>query len=85
MVSDFFYPNQGGVESHIYHLSQCLINRGHKVIIVTHFYGNRRGVRYLKNGLKVRIDSSLFLVKLCFVCINGFLNDIFRGNIILHP
>lgn len=53
MVSDFFYPNQGGVESHIYHLSQCLINRGHKVIIVTHFYGNRKGVRYLKNGLKV--------------------------------
>ncbi|XP_052212714.1 phosphatidylinositol N-acetylglucosaminyltransferase subunit A-like isoform X2 [Dreissena polymorpha] len=43
----------GGVESHIYHVSQCLINRGHKVIIVTHFYGNRRGVRYLKNGLKV--------------------------------
>ncbi|XP_052761075.1 phosphatidylinositol N-acetylglucosaminyltransferase subunit A-like [Mya arenaria] len=53
MVSDFFYPNQGGVESHIYHLSQCLINRGHKVIVVTHYYGSRRGVRYLKNGLKV--------------------------------
>ncbi|WAR14724.1 PIGA-like protein [Mya arenaria] len=52
MVSDFFYPNQGGVESHIYHLSQCLINRGHKVIVVTHYYGSRRGVRYLKNGLK---------------------------------
>ncbi|XP_045162408.2 phosphatidylinositol N-acetylglucosaminyltransferase subunit A-like [Mercenaria mercenaria] len=53
MVSDFFYPNQGGVESHIYHLSQCLINRGHKVIVVTHFYGNRKGIRYLDNGLKV--------------------------------
>ena len=31
MVSDFFYPNMGGVESHIYQLSQCLIQRGHKV------------------------------------------------------
>ena len=31
MVSDFFYPNMGGVESHIYQLSQCLIERGHKV------------------------------------------------------
>ncbi|XP_064611415.1 phosphatidylinositol N-acetylglucosaminyltransferase subunit A-like [Liolophura sinensis] len=53
MVSDFFYPNMGGVESHIYQLSQCLLARGHKVIIITHFYGDRRGVRYLTNGLKV--------------------------------
>uniref|UniRef100_A0A8C3XQ03 phosphatidylinositol N-acetylglucosaminyltransferase n=1 Tax=Chelydra serpentina TaxID=8475 RepID=A0A8C3XQ03_CHESE len=53
MVSDFFYPNMGGVESHIYQLSQCLIERGHKVIIVTHAYGNRKGIRYLANGLKV--------------------------------
>ncbi|XP_069801807.1 phosphatidylinositol N-acetylglucosaminyltransferase subunit A isoform X2 [Dendropsophus ebraccatus] len=53
MVSDFFYPNMGGVESHIYQLSQCLIERGHKVIIVTHAYGDRKGVRYLTHGLKV--------------------------------
>lgn len=53
MVSDFFYPNMGGVESHIYQLSQCLIQRGHKVLIVTHAYGNRKGIRYLTNGLKV--------------------------------
>uniref|UniRef100_A0A8C5P2R0 phosphatidylinositol N-acetylglucosaminyltransferase n=1 Tax=Jaculus jaculus TaxID=51337 RepID=A0A8C5P2R0_JACJA len=53
MVSDFFYPNMGGVESHIYQLSQCLIERGHKVIVVTHAYGNRKGIRYLTNGLKV--------------------------------
>ncbi|KAG2457198.1 PIGA protein, partial [Polypterus senegalus] len=53
MVSDFFYPNMGGVESHIYQLSQCLIERGHKVIIVTHAYGNRKGIRYLTKGLKV--------------------------------
>jgi phosphatidylinositol glycan class A protein len=31
MVSDFFYPNFGGVENHIYQLAQCLIYRGHKV------------------------------------------------------
>ena len=31
MVSDFFYPNFGGVEHHIYHLAQCLMQRGHKV------------------------------------------------------
>lgn len=31
MVSDFFYPNFGGVENHVYQLSQCLISQGHKV------------------------------------------------------
>ncbi|XP_052824527.1 phosphatidylinositol N-acetylglucosaminyltransferase subunit A isoform X2 [Octopus bimaculoides] len=53
MVSDFFYPNMGGVESHIYQLSQCLIERGHKVVVATHRYEDRQGVRYLTNGLKV--------------------------------
>jgi phosphatidylinositol glycan class A protein len=30
MVSDFFFPNTGGVEVHIFQLSQCLLARGHK-------------------------------------------------------
>ncbi|EEQ89575.2 phosphatidylinositol N-acetylglucosaminyltransferase gpi3 subunit [Blastomyces dermatitidis ER-3] len=53
MISDFFFPQPGGVESHIYQLSSKLIDRGHKVIIVTHAYKGRTGVRYLTNGLKV--------------------------------
>jgi len=53
MVSDFFYPNVGGVESHIFQLSQCLLERGHKVVVVTHAYGDRVGVRYMTNMLKV--------------------------------
>ncbi|KAJ4291970.1 Phosphatidylinositol N-acetylglucosaminyltransferase GPI3 subunit [Kalmusia sp. IMI 367209] len=70
MVSDNFYPQPGGVESHMYQLSsvsclaplsllspflhsQKLIDRGHKVIIITHAYKGRKGVRYLTNGLKV--------------------------------
>ncbi|KAL1548808.1 phosphatidylinositol N-acetylglucosaminyltransferase [Salvia divinorum] len=53
MVSDFFYPNFGGVENHIYYLSQCLMKLGHKVIVMTHAYGNRSGVRYMTGGLKV--------------------------------
>ncbi|KAI9493679.1 GlcNAc transferase [Zychaea mexicana] len=61
MVSDFFYPNMGGVESHLYHLSQRLIQRGHKVIIATHAYGNRTGVRYLTNGLKVYYVPTLVI------------------------
>ena len=30
IVSDFFYPNCGGVESHIFHLSSQLLQLGHK-------------------------------------------------------
>jgi phosphatidylinositol glycan class A protein len=53
MVSDFFFPNMGGVESHLFQLSQCLKERGHEVIIITHAYGNRTGIRYMTNYLKV--------------------------------
>lgn len=54
MICDFFYPQLGGVEIHIYHLAQNLISLGHNVIIITHSYHNERlGVRYLTNGLKV--------------------------------
>ncbi|CAH1159146.1 unnamed protein product [Phyllotreta striolata] len=53
MVSDFFFPNMGGVEEHIYNLSQCLLLRGHKVCIITHSYEDRIGVRYMTGGLKV--------------------------------
>lgn len=53
LVSDFFYPQPGGVELHIYHLAQNLIDRGHSVVIATHAYGDRQGIRVLTNGLKV--------------------------------
>ncbi|KAL4193998.1 hypothetical protein AMTRI_Chr05g57010 [Amborella trichopoda] len=53
MVSDFFYPNFGGVENHLYYLSQCLLELGHKVVVMTHAYGTRTGVRYMTGGLKV--------------------------------
>nr|CAG4634752.1 EOG090X0515 [Alona affinis] len=53
MVSDFFYPNVGGVESHIFTLAQCLITLDLKIVVITHSYGNRVGVRYMTKGLKV--------------------------------
>ncbi|KAK9446443.1 uncharacterized protein V1518DRAFT_430074 [Limtongia smithiae] len=53
MVCDFFYPQPGGIESHIFQLSSKLISLGHSVIIITHAHGSRTGVRYLTHGLKV--------------------------------
>ena len=53
LVSDFFLPNLGGVELHMYSPAQRLIARGHKVTVLTHAYGDRCGVRHMTNGLKV--------------------------------
>lgn len=53
MVCDFFFPQPGGIESHIYQLASKLIDRGHKTIIITHSYDDRKGIRYLTNGIKV--------------------------------
>mmetsp|Transcript_14241 Transcript_14241/g.20038 ORF Transcript_14241/g.20038 Transcript_14241/m.20038 type:complete len:454 (+) Transcript_14241:392-1753(+) len=53
LVCDFFYPRLGGVEMHIWSLAQLLIRQGHKVIVITHAYGDRKGVRYLPGPLKV--------------------------------
>ncbi|KIK70306.1 glycosyltransferase family 4 protein [Collybiopsis luxurians FD-317 M1] len=54
MISDFFHPDVGGVESHIYMLSAMLIRRGHKVIVITHSRPpDRVGIRWLLPGLKV--------------------------------
>jgi phosphatidylinositol glycan class A protein len=52
-VCDFFYPRIGGVEMHLWSMAQHLIRLKHKVIIITHAYGKRTGVRYLPGPLKV--------------------------------
>ncbi|XP_040568442.1 phosphatidylinositol N-acetylglucosaminyltransferase subunit A [Lepeophtheirus salmonis] len=53
LVSDFFPPNIGGVETHIYQLAQRLLLHGHQVIIITHQYQQHVGVKQLRPRLKV--------------------------------
>ncbi|KZV68932.1 glycosyltransferase family 4 protein [Peniophora sp. CONT] len=54
MISDFFHPAIGGVESHIYMLSAQLLALGHKVIVITHSHPPTHiGIRYLHPGVKV--------------------------------
>jgi len=53
MVCDFFFPQAGGIEIHILQIAKQLISRGHHVIVITHAYGDRSGVRYMSHGLKV--------------------------------
>lgn len=40
LVSDYFYPKFGGVESHIVGLAAGLLRLGLHVIVITHSYGN---------------------------------------------
>ncbi|RWS24546.1 N-acetylglucosaminyl-phosphatidylinositol biosynthetic-like protein, partial [Leptotrombidium deliense] len=90
MASDFFYPNTGGVENHIYQLSQCLIAAGHKVIVVTHAYDDRSGVRVMSNGLKVYYLPLLVIYNGCtlptlFMTFGIFRNILIRERIdIVH-
>eukprot|EP00668_Euglena_longa_P012395 GGOE01014843.1.p1 GENE.GGOE01014843.1~~GGOE01014843.1.p1 ORF type:complete len:464 (+),score=155.05 GGOE01014843.1:137-1528(+) len=93
MVSDFFWPGYGGVEVHIYNLSQCLIKRGHKVIVVTRCYGDRRGVRYITNGLKVyyvpfegvKLPAGTVTLPTCFLFLPLLRNILIRERIdIVH-
>ncbi|GAA5869618.1 hypothetical protein JCM8547_005087 [Rhodosporidiobolus lusitaniae] len=53
LISDYFFPKIGGVESHIYCLAQTLAKRNHRVVVITHAYPPRNGVRWLPNGVKV--------------------------------
>ena len=38
---------------HMYNVAQVLLEKGHKVIVLTSSYNERTGVRYISNGLKV--------------------------------
>ncbi|BGP39966.1 Phosphatidylinositol N-acetylglucosaminyltransferase GPI3 subunit [Rhodotorula kratochvilovae] len=53
LISDYFFPKAGGVESHIYCVAQSLAKRNHRVVVITHAYPPRNGVRWLPNGVKV--------------------------------
>ncbi|PWN20233.1 UDP-Glycosyltransferase/glycogen phosphorylase, partial [Microstroma glucosiphilum] len=56
IVSDFFYPNLGGVEGHISEISALLVAPpfNHHVVIITHAYApSRIGVRHLSTGVTV--------------------------------
>jgi len=65
LVSDFFHPNVGGVENHVYQLAQCLLQRGHKVIVITHSYEGKNGLKFLTNNLRVYYLPLIVLFRQC--------------------
>jgi phosphatidylinositol glycan class A protein len=53
LICDYFFPKVGGVESHIYSLACALAKLSHSVVIITHAYPPRSGIRHLPYGIKV--------------------------------
>uniref|UniRef100_A0A7S3G7T8 Phosphatidylinositol N-acetylglucosaminyltransferase n=1 Tax=Palpitomonas bilix TaxID=652834 RepID=A0A7S3G7T8_9EUKA len=53
IASDCFCPDAGGVENHIMAVAQCLREMGKRVVVLTRYRGERVGVRYMLNGVKV--------------------------------
>lgn len=75
---------------HIWSLAQCLIQRGHKVIVITHAYEGRQGIRYMTNGLKVYyLPLTVFydqvIMPTCYAFFPLFRNILIRERInIVH-
>ncbi|KAF7702653.1 N-acetylglucosaminyl-phosphatidylinositol biosynthetic protein [Cucumispora dikerogammari] len=62
MVSDFVYPNYGGVETHILNISKQLITLNHKIIIITHEYPNYLG-EIMHEGIQIFYLKCKFLFR----------------------
>lgn len=83
MVSDYFYPNKGGVETHIKTISEELIKMGHSVIIITHKYDDFDGIIYLGNLKIYYLDIPILALNTTFPTIfsnYAIFYEIFRHN-----
>ena len=45
LVSDWFYPKIGGIETHIHELALNLLRAGHEPHVITHDYRHHEGIR----------------------------------------
>ena len=44
LISDYFYPAIGGVQSHIIGLANVIKRNGHDVVVITHKYDQQEGI-----------------------------------------
>ncbi|KAM0681231.1 hypothetical protein GINT2_000429 [Glugoides intestinalis] len=56
LVSDFFYPSTGGVQSHISKIGEELYNLGHTVVVITHCYKDYKGIKKIGNLIVYYLD-----------------------------
>lgn len=51
--SRLFYPHIGGVEKHVLEISKILIEKGHKIVVVTELYDKRLDSKETVEGIKI--------------------------------
>ena len=61
-VAPFFYPHQGGVESHVRRLAREFVREGHEVTVVTSRYDRHLPREETMDGYRVRRSRSLGVV-----------------------
>lgn len=81
MVCDYFYPNMGGIETHIVELSLALIERGHKVIGITHKYAQCRPIEHVGKFKIYYLNIPTFHRNTVFP---GFFANFFQIANVLH-
>lgn len=59
LVSDYFFPNKGGVETHIRTIGEELFKLGHSVIVITHKYKDYEGCLRIGNLIVYYLDIPL--------------------------
>lgn len=69
LISDYFYPNKGGVETHIQTVGEELLKIGHSVIVITHEYKGYKGLVMLGNLAVYYLDIPVITMNTTFPAI----------------
>lgn len=60
-ATDFFYPNKGGIETHVRTIGEELCKSGHKVIVITHRYKSYVGCMKIGNLTVYYLDVPIIV------------------------
>ena len=63
MLSKYFYPHIGGVETHVEKVSRELIKLGHKVTVVTMKHDQKKGKKEKKKKKKKKKKYNIYIKK----------------------
>lgn len=61
LITDMFYPNKGGIETHVKLIGEEFIKMGHNVIVITHKYNEYIGKIYFKKMLVYYLDFPVII------------------------
>ncbi|KAI4291337.1 phosphatidylinositol N-acetylglucosaminyltransferase subunit A [Pancytospora philotis] len=71
LVTDYFYPNTGGIETHVRTIGEELCNAGHSVIVITHKYKHHEGLMQIGPLLVYYLDLPVVACNTVFPTLFG--------------